>query len=61
MVYKGIQTATNAVLAIKEIMNIQDEAQMKSEIDILKKVCAWRCFASFVVFMLYSCTSVCFP
>lgn len=38
VVYKGIQTATNAVLAIKEIMHIQDEGQMKNEIDILKKV-----------------------
>jgi hypothetical protein len=38
VVYKGIQTATNAVLAIKEIMHIQDESQMKNEIEILKKV-----------------------
>ena len=36
-VFKGVQKRTNAVLAIKEITDLDDSDAIKSEIDILKK------------------------
>jgi serine/threonine protein kinase len=36
-VYKAVQSGTNAVIAIKEITDLEDDDAIKSEIDILKK------------------------
>lgn len=36
-VYKAVQYGTNAVIAIKEITDLDDDDAIKSEIDILKK------------------------